>query len=138
MTDVFISYSSNDRPKVTRLVEELAEQGFKLWFDQEQILPGDDLVEKMAEGISKCKSFVVCLSPSFEKKPPLSWVRMEFKMAIIKEHREQKRSVIPVRIKKGGAIPTEIGEKAYADLTTSKRWKKNFPRLCKALKANDH
>ena len=134
MTDVFVSYSSNDIQKVTRLVTELKAQGIKVWFDQEQILPGDDLVEKMTEGISQCKLYIVCLSPSFEKKPPTSWVKREFKMAILREHREQERSIIPVRIKKGGAIPLEIGEKAYADLTTSRRWNKNFPKLCKALK----
>jgi len=134
VTDVFISYSSNDIHKVTRLVTELEAQGIKVWFDEEQILPGDDFLEKMTEGISQCKFYVVCLSPSFEKRPPKSWVKREFKMAILKEHREQKGSIIPVRIKKGGAIPSEIGEKAYADLTTLNRWDKNFPRLCKALK----
>jgi len=134
MTDVFVSYASNDCPKVTRLVKELQDKGFKIWFDEDQILPGDDLVEKMAGGIAQCKAFVICLSPSFEKRPPLSWVKKEFKMAILKEHSEQKGSMIPVRIKKGGAIPAEIGEKAYADLTTGNRWGKNFPRLCKALK----
>ena len=133
MTDAFISYSSNDKEKVARLVTELKANGVKIWFDEDQILPGDDLLEKMTEGISRCKKYIVCLSPSFEKKPPTSWVKKEFKMAILKENREQRRSMIPVRIKKGGAIPPGINEKAYADLTTAKRWQKNFPKLCKAL-----
>jgi len=62
-----------------------------------------------------------------------AWVKKEFKMVMIKESKEGKQSIIPVRIKKGGSIPLEIGEKAYADFTTAKRWVKNLPKLCKAL-----
>mgnify|MGYP001338115193 CR=1 FL=1 len=133
LADIFISYSSNDVEKVGRLVEALKANGANLWFDEEQILPGDDIIKKMSEGISQCRYYVICLSPSFEKKPPTSWVKKEFKMAMIKETTEGKQSIIPVRIKKGGSIPHEIGEKAYADLTTAKRWAKNIPKLFKVL-----
>ena len=133
MSDIFISYSSNDAVKVRRLVEALKDRGGRLWFDEDQILPGDDLVKKMSDGISQCRYYVICLSPSFEKKPPTSWVKKEFKMAMLKENQEGKQCIIPVRIKKGGSIPIEIGEKAYADLTTVKRWDKNLPKLFKAL-----
>jgi hypothetical protein len=133
MADIFISYSSNDVVKVRRLVEALKNKGGNLWFDEEQILPGDDLIQIMSDGILQCRYYVICLSPSFEKKPPTSWVKKEFKMAILKENNEGIQCIIPVRIKKGGSIPIEIGEKAYADLTTVERWAKNLPRLCKAL-----
>ncbi len=133
MADIFISYSSNDAVKVRRLVKALKDKGGNVWFDEEQILPGDDLIQKMRQGILQCRYYVICLSPSFEKKPPTSWVKKEFRMAMVKENKEGKRIIIPVRIKKGGSIPLEIGEKAYADLTTTKRCVKNFPKLCKAL-----
>ena len=133
MADIFISYSKNDAVKVERLVKALKAKGASLWFDDEQILPGDDMIRKMSEGISGCRYYVICLSPSFEKRPPTSWVKKEFKMAMMKENKEGRQCIIPVRIKKGGAIPHEIGEKAYADLTTVKRWTKNFPKLCKSL-----
>lgn len=133
MADIFISYSSNDAVKVGRLVEALKARSGNLWFDDEQILPGDDLIHKMRQGILQCRYYVICLSPSFEKKPPTSWVKKEFKMAMIMENKERRQSIIPVRIKKGGSIPHEIGDRAYADLTTAKRWDKNLPKLCKAL-----
>lgn len=133
MADIFISYSSNDIDKVKRLVSELKQKGAKIWFDDEQILPGDDLVEKMAEGIEQCLYYVICLSPSFDEKPPTSWVKREFKMAMIKENKQGQRSIIPIRLIKGGSIPLEIGERAYADLSTEERWAKNFPKVCRAL-----
>ena len=133
MAEIFISYSSNDAVKVRRLVKALKDKDGKVWFDEEQILPGDDLIKKISDGISQCRYYVICLSPSFEKKPPTSWVKKEFKMAILKEQHEGNRCIIPIRIKKGGSIPIEIGEKAYADLTTVRRLAKNLPKLCKAL-----
>ena len=54
-------------------------------------------------------------------------------MAMIKENKEGQRSIIPVRLIKGGTIPLEIGERAYADLSTKERWTNNFPRLCRVL-----
>jgi len=131
---VFVSYSSNDKEKVSRLVQELKNEGINVWFDEDQIYPGDDLIEKMRVGIDKCRHYILCLSPSFEKKPPQSWVKHEFRLAIIKENIESKNCIIPVRIKSGGGIPSEIGGRAYADLSTNKRWQKNFPRLLRPLK----
>jgi len=45
MAKVFISYSSNDIEKVRRLVSELKSKGANIWFDDEQVLPGDDLTK---------------------------------------------------------------------------------------------
>ena len=136
MVKVFISYSSNDEEKVKRLNEQLkAASDIKTWVDFEQILPGDDLFEKINKGIQSSDKFIICLSPSFNSRPPHSWVREELKMALLKERKRGKLIVIPVRIKKGGNIPIELGSKAYADLSTTKRWKNNFPRLLKAIVA---
>jgi hypothetical protein len=132
MADIFISYSSNDAVKVRRLVEALNDKGANLWSDEEQINHGDDTIKKMSDGIAQCRYYLIFLSPFFEKKTPMSWVRKEFKMPILKENKEGNPCIIPVRTKKGGSIPIEIAERAYADVTTVKRWAKNFPRLCKA------
>jgi len=96
-------------------------------------LPGDDLIQKMSEGIYQCRFYLICLIPSFDEKPPTSWVKREFKMAMIKENKQGQRSIIPIRLIKGGSIPLEIGDRAYADLSTEERWTNNFPRLCRAL-----
>ena len=44
---VFISYAGNDKEKVSRLVRSLQAESIDVWFDDDQILPGDDLLEKM-------------------------------------------------------------------------------------------
>ncbi|MFQ5825129.1 MAG: toll/interleukin-1 receptor domain-containing protein [bacterium] len=134
---IFISYSSNDWKKVEKLVKTLRqERDIKIWIDSERILPGDDFVDKMKKGIRKAEKCLICLSPSFNTKPPTSWAKRELKMAILKENKIGQGFIIPVRIKKGGKIPEEIGTKAYADLSTNQRWKKNISRLIMAIRRN--
>ena len=135
MPSVFISYSSNDLVKVERLAEALRqEQDIKVWVDTTNIYPGDDFLEEMKEGIRAADKIIICLSPSFNEKPPVSWVKKELKMAILREGETGKGTIIPVRIKSGGKIPEEIGTKAYADLSTKNRWDRNLPRLIAAIK----
>ena len=134
---VYISYASNDKVKVTRLVRELQDHGIRVWFDEDQVLPGDDLLEKMADGINLCRRYIICLSPSFDKRPPQSWVKHEFRLAMLRERNEASNIVIPVRIKAGGGIPSEIGLRAFADLTTTKRWSKNINKQIQSLRANN-
>lgn len=131
---VFISYAGNDKEKVSRLVRSLQAESIDVWFDDDQVLPGDDLLEKMRCGINNCERYIICLSPSFENRPPQSWVKHEFRMAMLKERNEGSNCIIPVRIKSGGSVPAEIGTRAYADLTTKTRWEKNFKKLVLALK----
>lgn len=132
---VFISYSSNDSVKVKRLAAVLKqEQDIQIWIDTERILPGDDIVKAMKQGIRESDKFLICLSPSFNARPPTAWVQRELKMAILKENARGREIIIPVRIKKGGTIPEEIGTRAYADLSTQKRWKRNVPRLIEAIR----
>jgi hypothetical protein len=132
---VFISYSSNDLVKVERLAQALRqEQDIKVWVDTTNIYPGDDFLEEMKEGIRAADKIIICLSPSFNEKPPVSWVKKELKMAILREGETGKGIIIPVRIKSGGKIPEEIGTKAYADLSTKNRWIKNLPRLIEAIR----
>jgi predicted adenine nucleotide alpha hydrolase (AANH) superfamily ATPase len=132
---VFISYSSNDLVKVERLAEALRqEQDIKVWVDTTNIYPGDDFLEEMKEGIRAADKIIICLSPSFNEKPPVSWVKKELKMAILREGETGKGTIIPVRIKSGGKIPEEIGTKAYADLSTKNRWNRNLPRLIEAIR----
>ena len=133
MALVFISYSSNDVVKVERLTKALKEENIQVWIDTEKIFPGDDFLEEMKKGISKADKFLICLSPSFNTKPPTSWVKKELKIAILKENDSGRGVIIPIRIKKGGEIPKEIGTRAYADLSTKERWMRNFPRLVQAI-----
>jgi hypothetical protein len=135
VASVLISYSSNDQVKVERLAAALRqEKDIKVWLDSTNIYPGDDFLEEIKKGIRAADKIIICLSPSFNTKPPISWVKKELKMAILREGETGQNIIIPVRIKSGGKIPEEIGTKAYADLSTKNRWKRNLPRLIEAIR----
>ncbi len=132
---VFISYASQDFSKVKKLVERLKlETELDIWFDEDKILPGKRIVTEMRNGIKRCDKYVICLSLAFEKKALQSWVKTEFGMAMLEENKKKKDIIIPVRLKRGGKLPAELGTRAYADLSTPKRWNKNIQRLVEALK----
>ena len=132
---VFVSYSSQDHDKAAELVSALRrEPDIAVWFDENEILPGDDMVERMKSGNEAADHIIVCLSPSFDEKPPTSWVKKELRMAMLRESQSQAWYIIPVRIDRGGDIPTELGTRAYADLSTKDRWDKNYPRLLMTLR----
>jgi hypothetical protein len=106
---VFISYPSNDQVKVERLAEALRqEEGIAVWLDTTNIYPGDDFLEEMKKGIRAADKIIICLSPSFNEKPPASWVKKELKMAMLRESKIGKSIIIPVRIKSGGSIPEKL------------------------------
>jgi hypothetical protein len=135
MKKVFISYSSEDLDRVQQLVRELEKApDIRVWFDQREILPGDDFLEGMTGGIAACDKFIICLSPAFNRKPPLSWARQELRMAMLSEQKSGQRIIIPVRLERGGGVPLELGTRAYADISTPGKWRENLPRLLAAIR----
>jgi len=131
---VFVSYASEDFESVQNLVDELKMRGFDVWFDRDKIDYGDDFVDEMKNGIEESHVFLICLSPSFTKKPPESWVRDELRMAMLREKEKGQKRIIPIRLIRGGDIPSQIGTRAFADLSSEERWNQNFPRLVKSIK----
>ena len=131
---VFVSYASEDLEPVQDLVDDLTIRGLDVWFDQSEIDPGDDFVEEMKNGIEESDVVLICLSPSFEEKPPESWVRDELRMAMLKEKDTLEKRIIPIRLNRGGDVPKELGTRAFVDLSSEEKRKRNFPRLIKAIK----
>lgn len=73
--DVFISYASPDRSTVVRpLAEGLKAQGYRVWFDEFELRPGDRLSEAIDYGMANSYCGVVVLSPAFMARP---WPKRE-------------------------------------------------------------
>ncbi len=64
MDDVFISYGrAESKVFATKLNERLAEKGYKVWFDQEDIPLGVDFQEQINSGIEKAHNFIFIIAP---------------------------------------------------------------------------
>jgi RNA-directed DNA polymerase len=64
--DVFLCHSSKDKETVVNHLEAaLASAGVRVWLDAKQIAWGDNIVEKINEGLAKSKFVILVLSPAF-------------------------------------------------------------------------
>ena len=73
--DLFISHAAEDKDQVARpLAQSLTERGLKVWYDETELRIGDNLRERIDEGIRESRFAVVILSPAFFAK---RWTRYE-------------------------------------------------------------
>ena len=85
---VFISHTSADKPFARALHDELQKHGIRCWLDEKQILPGEDILERIDHGIRHWDKLILCCS-----EPALNnswWVEEEIEKSLQKE-RDLKR-----------------------------------------------
>src|SRR5512138_1337521 len=76
---VFISYSRRDTEIMQRVVVFLRDQGFKVWVDNERLIPGTAIWEEEIEKAIKAANIViVVMSPDSKNS---EWVRREISLA---------------------------------------------------------
>ena len=67
--DVFMSHASEDKESIARpLTEALEARGLRVWFDNQEILIGDSIRQKIEEGLVQSRYGVVILSKPFISK----------------------------------------------------------------------
>jgi len=92
--DVFLSYSSADKPRVRRLAQRLSEAaGLHVWFDEWVIQPGDDIFLAVERGLQASRTLVLCLSP---KALGSDWVTLERSAALFRDPANTRRRFIPI------------------------------------------
>jgi hypothetical protein len=73
--DVFISRASEDKDAIARpIAERLSQAGLRVWIDDQALILGDSLRQKIDDGLAHSKWGVVVLSSSFLAK---EWPRAE-------------------------------------------------------------
>ncbi len=70
----FLCHATEDKEIAKPLAEELQRNGIDTFYDEWEIGPGDNLIQKLEEGIGDCTHFIVLLTPISIQKP---WVRAE-------------------------------------------------------------
>ena len=64
MTDIFISYSSQDEQIANKICENFEKEGFCCWIAPRNIQPGKEYGEEIIKGIEESEVFFLCLSNS--------------------------------------------------------------------------
>ncbi len=110
---IFVSYSAVDREWVQRLVNDVREEGFGVWFDADSIFPGQSIPAAIAEGLEISRIVVVVCSESAIKSP---WVNEELEGALYRAVTDPDRIVIPV-LRECCALPPLLAHRQHFDLT---------------------
>lgn len=88
--DVFISYSSRNKPTALAICHVLEEHRIKCWIAPRDIPPGADYGDVIDDAIVSCRLFVLVFS---EPASLSQWVRGELNLAF-----SEKKIIIPYRI----------------------------------------
>ncbi|MFT3867552.1 MAG: toll/interleukin-1 receptor domain-containing protein [Nibricoccus sp.] len=124
----FLSHSSKDKPFVRQLASDLVAVGVEVWLDEQRILVGDSITEKIGQGLAQSDYFIIALS---EASVGSTWVQKELSGALISEVERRNVVVLPLKISEC-EIPTLLKDKKYADF--SKSYKDGLRELVETLK----
>ena len=70
--DVFLSHSAKDKPVVRELAQRLKADGLRVWFDEWEIRPGDQISRRIEDGLEKSRTLVLCMSANAFALSPFS------------------------------------------------------------------
>jgi hypothetical protein len=127
----FISHSSKDKAFARRLAADLVGNGIKIWIDEQQILVGDSVPEKIAQGLAESDFFLIVVSRNSVES---NWVRKELSSALVHEIERRNVHVLPIKLD-DSKMPDSINDKLYADFRGS--YEDGIQKLLASIKARE-
>lgn len=125
---VFISHSSKDKPVVRRLTADLMNAGIKVWLDEQSIMVGDSISERISQALAKSDFFIIVISKNSMSS---DWVQRELNATIMAELSRRSVHILPVRLDDAD-IPALLSDRQYADF--SKSYRDGLTKLVQAIK----
>ena len=129
MSDIFVSYASQDREPAFRIVAYLEQNGIRCWVAPRDVPPGMEYGEAIIQGIAQSRALVLILSDQSNES---QFVRKEVERAVSKT-----KPVLPVRIrevKPSGSLEFFISSSQWVDAWKSPMEQHLLP-LVAAIKA---
>lgn len=114
---VFFSHAGEDTPIVDQIYVRIMAKYPDIagWMDKYEIVGGNDLIDKLAQGMDTSDRFLVFLSDISVRKP---WVQAELKRAFMKEISGINPDyIIPVKLGAVKAYPPFLESKIYIDIS---------------------
>jgi hypothetical protein len=93
--DVFLSHSSKDKAVVRPIAERLKRDGLRVWLDDWEIRPGDNIPAKIEEGLEHSRVLVLCMSASAFGS---DWAQLEASTFRFRDPLNKDRRFIPLRL----------------------------------------
>lgn len=92
--NVFVSHSSDDKVEyVDDLVEAIKAQGISVFYDTDVISWGDNLKERIDQGLQNCDLALIVISPSYFGK---EWTEYEIATLLKRQDAEKNKLILPI------------------------------------------
>lgn len=91
--DVFLSHNHKNKPWVTEFFEFLKSQGLSVFFDEESIEYGENIVTAIGYGIESSRRIILIITPDSLASP---WVALESSTAIYSDPDSRQKKILPV------------------------------------------
>lgn len=128
MAKVFISHRMADMSEATHLAESIRDAGHEVWLDAWELGVGDNIIEKINNGLKGADYLILCLSSHGVMS---KWMSQEWMSTLARQLNDQSVKLLPVRLT-GGDLPAILADIKYADLIAN--WSKGLAALLKAIR----
>lgn len=126
---VFIMYTHEDSEAAQKLVNRLREAGFDLWFDKDELTPGQRIHEAVGMGIQQCSAAVLLVSK--HTHDPSKFLRFQMDMALnsLPSKSSEFSPIIPVQLDEE-PLPDQL----QGVISIKLKSEEDFVKLIKGLK----
>ncbi len=128
MHDVFLSHNRQQKPWVRELCVILRKSGLRVFFDEDSVDPGRDVVREIERAIENSKHVVLLMTPSSMAS---DWVAMEMAITVYQDPAAHTGMLLPVMLERTepALIPLTLRRLNYIDLTSTETRDREFRRL---------
>ncbi len=113
---IFLSYSRPDQDQVEQIARRLDQEGYKIWYDQAKIVPGESWSDALDRGLRESSHCLVFVGPG-EVRP---WQQEEIRTAINSAITQSKTfRLIPVLLP---GVRVRPGDSELPSFLTNRQW----------------
>ncbi len=118
----FLCHSSNDKPQVRKLYRKLSGDSIDVWFDEEDLIPGQDWEYEISKAIDNSDAIIICLSKTSATKEGFVQKEIRFALDKAEEKPEGTIFIIPVLLEEC-EVPQRLSKRHWAKLYEEKGYK---------------
>lgn len=128
---IFVSHNKAQKDWVRKLVHRLRDEGLLVFFDEDSIQLGEDIVAAIEKALRFSRHILLVLSPEALDS---HWVELEWSMSLYRDPNAAARSLIPI-LKDDCDIPLALSRLKYLDARDAD-FERQVKHLLKAIDRN--
>lgn len=132
MYDIFLSHNRQQKSWVREFCQILRDRGLNVFFDEDSISPGENVVRAIERAIEDSRHVVLVISPSSMTS---DWVAMEAAITVYRDPKASKRILLPVMLESIdlGSVPLSMRVLNFINLTNQATRDAEFRRLLSCM-----